>query len=331
MDTINNIHKILYNGINNLLFTLELDQSTYYKEVLEMESLYNKHMLKLYTNFTSNPSESNIDMFINTLVKYSIVDKWNKLSKIFKIEFIKLPNRSKKIDAGFSECTCGGLVILDDVNHTFTCESCGEIKQCVGLLNNRITKSNGKTMILKNNYKHKTYFTQIYKNIFALEVFKFDSESLQSVKDVFIKHCDNYKVAPKNVQSLWYRNTLKILKLNKWFPHINLLKKEITNICPPRLSQNEEAKLTMYYTIYTKIYDSIFKNTDTKKSYLRCEFIIDKILDQFLEDNDRKREILSNIILPQKNTLEDLDLKYERICKESNGILLYKPTVRLSF
>lgn len=328
MSSIEYIHATIMGGLRDAYAQLEFGFTNDVSLINELDRMYSRHMLKAYADYESNSNDKSQLTYYETLNRFCIIEKWNKLAPSISKPKINLKPPRKVISNNYCECSCKGDTYLDEISCIFTCKTCGEMKQIDGLLTDQITKSNGRVVSVKNNYKHRVYFMQIYKNLFALENFTFDKDILETIKEDVTIYADRHGINPKQIHVRWFRKHLNTHGLNKWFPHINLLKKEITGYYPPRLDYKELSKLIMYYTVYTKHYDAIFKGSSAKKiSYLGTAVIISKILTQFLPDGDRKREILNSIVFPQRDTLEKIDLKYEAVCKESEGILIYRPTI----
>lgn len=308
-------------------------------EIRNFHMLYIKNMSRFYSIYNSacKNDDSNInkcgDKYIAEIGRLSLIEKNNNLVIKFKnsVEHLVSINfnsyQSASID--YKTCTCGGIMKIVEINCYFKCENCGEIVEFTGIVSDKIIKPNGRTVVLKNNYKHKLYFNSIYKNIFALETFVFnDKNSISDIEERLEDFCEMYSILPINVKCSWFRKELSNVKKNAWFPHVNILKKNLTGYHPPRLTDKEVDLLHMYYTLYQRYYATI---KDPGKSYLRCEFIIFKILDQILNPGERKRKILSHIPLPKQSTLEKLDIKYEEVCEASKGILKYDPTIRSDY
>lgn len=320
------IHNTIYNNCEKLNN----------KESQKLLNEYNKKIGIYYAKYNeacdSLSNDINIlsQKYIKEITRWSIIDKNNCIvddnedKNLTKINF----SISQQI-VDYKKCECGGYMKLVEVNFHFKCQECGEILQFTGIVNDKVVKANGRTIILKNNYKHKAYFNSVYKQIFATESFQFkDTKIIIELQSRLDEFCRNYNIDKKKIKCSWFKRELTIMRKNRWLPHINLLKKQLTGYYPPRLTIREEQLLKMYYSIYQKYYEQM---KEPGKSYLRCEYIIFKIIDQMLENNQRKKEILSHIPLPKNETLETLDLKYEQICFSSKNILKYRPTIRSDY
>jgi len=310
------IHRQILKNINTINETLTFEES-------ELDILYSKYMMKLYYEYYHNPNDQNKANYINTLNKHSIIELNNKLSKN-KISLQK----NIEINKPSGICQCGGTLNLSDLECIYVCTKCYEIREFSGITSDRIYKPDGGIIVLKNNYKHIVYFIQVYKNIFALGKCDFPIDLKTRILDSIKNHVSRYKIKIEDIPHSWYRKELKIMGYSKYFPLITSLKKEVVGIYPHRLTDHEESKCHMYYKFYLELYDSLFKRDDKKISYMRCDYVIHQILVQILEPSRRKDSILSNIYLPQKETLNKLDINYKKICEHSNGLLKYAPTVR---
>jgi hypothetical protein len=315
-----NIEFIHYQLLKNI--NLLADERVDFEES-ELDIVFSMHMMRPYVEYSQNPSIDTKANYINTLNKYSILELNNKLCKN------KLSIQKNIItDKPSGICTCGGTLNLSDLECIYICTKCYEIREFSGIMTDRVYRPDGGVIILKNNYKHIVYFIQIYKNIFALEKTDFSADLKTRLLKSIYAHIERYKVRIDDIPYSWYRKELKILGYNSLFPHINSLKKEVIGFYPPRLTETEESRCHMYYKYYLELYDAMFKRADKKISYMRCDYVIHQILSQILEQSKRKETILANIYLPQKGTLEKLDINYKKICDSSNGLLKYKPTIR---
>jgi hypothetical protein len=293
-------------------------------DIEDLESEYDKRMLNIYSEYLETRDET---QYIQEINSSALIENMNKHSSLYdKVKFINLPNRFfRPTEIDLSECKCGGALRLSETDQVFMCADCGFTKAFTGILGNKIIKPDGVSVVLKNNYKHEGYFKLVYKNIFALEVFEFtdQKEEVERCLEIYIIRNN---IDRKSVKCSWFRMALSNLRLSKWFPHINLLKLELTGYHPPRLSEEYKRSLNRYYSLYIHIYDKIFKSGTKRVSYMRCEYTIFKILSQILPKCSEKTEILNHIPLPNRDTVKKLDIKWKYICDESKGLFIYYPT-----
>ena len=210
------IHDVLLSNIN------EKGEET------ELEILYMKNLFGIYMEYIKNPNDDLKVDYINALDKYSIINLNNDLGlkQLSSVKGISKKNTMVKY------CACGGQINISEIECKFICNECGEVRKFTGIISDRVIKPNGKVVSIKNNYKHKTYFDSIYKNIFALEDFKFPQEVKDGMRESLESYCMREGIRKDIVPYRWFRVELDYLGFNIYFPHINLLKKELTEVIP---------------------------------------------------------------------------------------------------
>lgn len=107
--------------------------------------------------------------------------------------------------------------------------------------------------------------------------------------------------------------------------HIPLIRKIITGVVPPQLTQEE---LRQLYNLFDKSVNAfeLIKPPD-KSNTMYYPYIIYKILDLILKDGIRKKRILECIHLQSRDTLIANDNSWENICNIVTD-LEYRPTDR---
>lgn len=101
-------------------------------------------------------------------------------------------------------------------------------------------------------------------------------------------------------------------KFSSYNEHIPLIRKLITGISPPQLTDVEIQKIIMYFIRIVKIYNKIKPTSKINCPY--HPYIIYKILEQILEDGWRKTAILHCIHLQSSQTLILNDRIWQKIC-----------------
>jgi hypothetical protein len=130
----------------------------------------------------------------------------------------------------------------------------------------------------------------------------------------------------KNISVKQFRIYLKQNDLSKLNDHIPLIKKIITGYIPPQLSHMEMQLLFIYFDKATKTYEVIKPNN--KKNSLYYPFLIYKILDLIVKNDEKKKGLLSSIHLQSYETLVENDTIWQQICQE-NKCFEYRPTNRM--
>jgi hypothetical protein len=290
-----------------------------------IEMLYYNHVFRYYSLFNASGNSMMSKKYLSELNRYSIIELSNNLAET--ITSLKKINVKLSYDnLEYDKCKCGAIMTLSETDLEFMCPKCGDLNPFNGIVSNKAIKSNGRSVVLHNNYKHKVYKNNVYRSIFAMENFEFEVDKLTVIKANMKDYCELEEIKPINLRITWFRKELGLNGLSSWFPHVNLLKQQLTGFIIPRPTNIEEEKINMLYNVYQVIYSSCYKK-EKKRSFMRCEYVIYKIIEQVMIDNHKRRTILSHISLPKKDTLITLDLKYEHLCKESNNILIYIPTI----
>lgn len=317
------IHSSIINNIDELI-EKEIDDI----DVENFRRTYLKNLVPLYMKYGVAVEEmTNMEkfqeMYFKELNRCSVIQLNNKLASKYKL--YKIYNTYQQESGTYQElCTCGEIMVSDH-DQFLKCEKCANVKR--NIINSSQIFKNDSSSTGRGGYKHNGHYMTVYKNIFCLENFTFsDEKKLDILRKSIADYSSLNNIDEKDISHIWFRHELKHLKLSRWFSHVNLLKSHLTGFKITPLTELEDMTLHTYYQIYQKIFDRIKK---VGQSYLRCNYVIYKILHQTIIDSKRKSIILSHIFLPEKDTLKKLDLIYCDICKESDGILTYTPTYRV--
>ncbi len=118
----------------------------------------------------------------------------------------------------------------------------------------------------------------------------------------------------------------KMPKTSKYNQHIPKIRKLVTGIEPPQLT---EAETDLFYEYFGRVIN-IYNSTKKKVNCPYCPYFIYKILEHMLSDpesEDRRNRFFSYIHLQLPNTLNEQDRVWEQICKQIPEFE-YKPTIR---
>ena len=134
-----------------------------------------------------------------------------------------------------------------------------------------------------------------------------------------------------NISCEMYRKYLKDIGQTRYNDHVPLIRKKISGISPPQLTDTEKKLVSMYFTkivhIFNRIKPDIQSNNKSNCPY--HPYFIYKIIEHLLKDQTQKikrKEILSCIHLQSRETLIDNDNIMLLICKYIPEIT-YKPTI----
>ncbi len=124
------------------------------------------------------------------------------------------------------------------------------------------------------------------------------------------------------------RQFLRITRFSKFNEHVPLIRKIITGIAPPQLTDKECQAVGIYFDKIIRVYNQIKPANKTNSPF--HPYFIYKILEHLLVPGIRAREILSCIHLQSCETLIKNDLDWKKIC-DRIGDIKYKETDRNAF
>jgi hypothetical protein len=107
-----------------------------------------------------------------------------------------------------------------------------------------------------------------------------------------------------------------------------LIRKLITGIMPPQLTDLEMRKIHIYFDRIIAIYAEIKPPNKTNTNY--HPYYIMKILEQIIKNRKRRREMIVCIHLQSSETLIEHDLLWKKICARIDDFT-YKPTDRFDY
>ncbi len=260
----------------------------------------------------------NLEYYKNNTEKYfkrisTLIDNFNKTKLIYSIDEIK-----------YDVCSCGQKMIVQADASELLCVRCGYIKTLVGtvFLDSQFFNQEG------NRYKHGSYDPNRHckfwiERIQAKENTIIEPEFIEKIEKCIKKDkIENLR----NISVKQFRMYLKQTDLTKLNDHIPLIKKIITGYIPPQLTHNELHLLFNYFDKATKTYETIKPNS--KKNSLYYPFLIYKILELIIEDQQRKNGLLSCIHLQSYKTLIDNDKIWKSIC-DHNACFEFTPTNKM--
>lgn len=334
---------------NDLLELKDIYYSNYYnykkfKYIFKKatSNLDNKQKTKyIYKNFNMFLSINDIygtfDNFIDyvesflTIYKDLLQDRLESNNidsvKIYKDILISI-NQFKKTkllyninELSYDICDCGTKMTIQTNTSELLCVKCGYINTLVG----SVYEDSMFFMQVENRYQHGKYDPSRHckfwiERIQAKENTVIDKSVIEKIENCIKK--DKIKNT-KNISVKQFRMYLKQTKLSKLNDHIPLIKKIISGYIPPQLDHKELHLLFNYFDKATKTYEVI--KPKEKKNSLYYPFLIYKILDLIIDDEEKKNGLLSCIHLQSYETLIDNDKIWKSIC-EHNDNFVYKPT-----
>ncbi len=269
--------------------------------VAKMDSIYNR----LKAIFLTNNQEISLDpkQTQNKVYKdiWLLMTKYSKIKITMKVEEVVINNICH---------TCNELMMVTGINEQ-SCGKCGRCEEAI-ILNN----DDNMNMIESNNSKSGSYDPSKHCKYW---IDRIQGHEISDMTDIFstaqnIKEWLN-KEKIKNIDYITCKLIRKYLRkcgkssLNE---HIPLIRKIITGVAPPQLTESESQRLNIYFIKIIKIYNSIKPPNKVNCPY--HPYIIFKILEQILPDSDRKKSILSCIHLQSTQTLILNDRIWFDIC-----------------
>jgi hypothetical protein len=321
----NNYYKYKYFN----LYSIDKKQDIVSKNINNIVSkkIYHKFNIFITSEDIYGIFDSYIDFINNFLSQFKEKFITNNLEKHFKRLFVLINNYKKtkliySIDnIEYDLCNCGKKMIIQSNTSELLCTNCGSIHTLIGSVfeDSQFYNQEG------NRYLHGTYDPNRHCKFWVDRIQAKENTIINDSIIEKIKQCikkDKIKNL-KNISIDQFRIYLKQCKLSKLNDHIPLIKKIITGYIPPQLTHKELHLLFNYFDKATKIYTSI--KPKEKSNSLYYPFLIWKILDLIIEDNYKKKELLSCIHLQSYETLIDNDKIWYQICKH-NDKFIYKPT-----
>ena len=311
----NKLSKVIYNKFN--MFILSEDIYGIFDNYLEyLSNFINIYKETIYTILNNIDNSISIDLNYDKLYKKMInyINLYNKSKLIYNIDEIN-----------YDICTCGNKMIIQANTSELLCIKCGEIHTLIGSVfeDSQFYNQEG------NRYKHGSYDPNRHCKFWIDRIQAKENTVIEDSVIEKIKNCiKKDKIENiKNISIEQFRLYLKQTNLSKLNDHIPLIKKIITGYIPPQLNHNELHLLFNYFDKATKTYEII--KPKEKSNSLYYPFLIYKIIDLIIDDNNKKRELLACIHLQSYETLIDNDKIWFQICKHNDNFV-YKPTDKLN-
>lgn len=292
---IDKIYLYIYNKFNEFL-TIEDIFNTLNNYILEVENYVNIYIT----------DESEIIKFKKLFSKYRKINPITSTTTI-----------------NYDICACGQNMIINTVTSELLCISCGSIKELIGTIfeDSQFYNQEG------TRYKHGSYIPSHHCKYWLDRIIAKENNEVSQLSIEKIKKCikrDNIQNL-KNLSVEQFRIYLKETKLSKLNDHIPLIKKYITGFSPPQLSHTEVNIIYNYFDKAVKLYSKI--KSDNSTNFIYYPYLLYKILELIIVDENRRNKLLSGIHLQGYNTLVNNDKKWKKIC-EFYPEFKYKPTDR---
>ena len=268
---------------------------------------------------------SNLDSIYYNLKKYSNQCAKNDLLHItMNYEKIKI-NVSVREKSGFL-CECGGEVAFIQKDSDLECKVCFARYTAGGTMLNDDQQNSNEKYVKTNQYQTRRHGKEWLDSICGLEHVDIPPEVIKHINKCAL---NDRIIDKKNITCLRIRDYLKKNgNMAKYNQHIPRIRKLVTGIEPPQLTEQE---MKQFNKLFGKVIDA-YNSVKTKSNCPYYPFFIYKILDHILsskEDEIRRNKFFSYIYLQLPDTLYEQDSIWKKICNLVPEFT-YKHTVELT-
>jgi hypothetical protein len=293
------------------------------KKIRKSEGVEKNELLKFKNNYfhqyqifiRKENIISKLDRVLNVIKNQIEKNTFSKehLHEIYSL--IKEFNNST-IDKNIKEvvyemCVCSTKMDIDPVCSTLVCKNCGITKELYGTVfeDDQFYYQEGQRT------KHGTYDPSKHCRFWVERIQARETTDINESVILKIKKCiKDDKIKNKNqITCNQIRMYLRRTHNSKYNEHVPLIRKIITGIIPPQLSDYEMQLIHIYFDKVIHIFDEIKPPKKTNCPY--HPYFIYKIIEQIIKGNNiRKIQILSCIHLQSRDTLVYNDLIWKPIC-----------------
>jgi len=335
-ELINSISDEYFMGSINILTDYFLVSDNYKQAVKEEEKLKLSYEKELYFNkYQSFIRKENFISKLDRLmcnIKKHIINVTDKtlLQEIYTI--VRIYNNTS-INKNIKEivyelCTCNNKMDIDPLTSNLICKKCGLTNELYGTVfeDDQFFYQEGQRT------KHGTYDPSKHcrfwvDRIQARETTDIPESVILKLKECIIRD----KIKNKNlINCNQIRKYLQQTFNSRYNDHVPLIRKLLTGITPPQLTDYEMQLIHIYFDKVIHIFDDIKPPNKTNCPY--NPYFIYKIIEQIIKkdsDRIRKLKILACIHLQSRETLIQNDLIWGLIC-ERIPEFVYVPTDRSS-
>lgn len=330
---------LLSSTYKNDLLKFNNTANTSKEEINHKKTAYNIQKDKYFKNYQSFIKKENfvgkIDRLYNIFknTTFQLINKNAEINKHIneiKKMFSKYENSTISYEIGVinynkcPECKKDMKIILS--NSELTCLDCGLTQSLIGVVfeDEQFYYQEGQRT------KHGSYDPSKHCK------FWIDRIQAKGDKEIPDKVINDIKLCIKrnkikNIDEITCKEIRKYLRQTKntiYNEHIPLIRKIITGITPPQLTDRETQLIIIYFGKAIKIYEEI-KPAD-KMNVPYHPYLIYKIIEHILKDSKNKqrmKNILCCIHLQSRETLIENDKTWKQICERLDDVT-YKPTDR---
>jgi hypothetical protein len=213
----------------------------------------------------------------------------------------------------YETCVCLNKMDIDAITSTLICKRCGMTKKLYGTVfeDEQFYYQEGQRT------KHGTYDPSKHCRFWVERIQARETTEIPEKVIISIKKCIN-RDKIKNINHInctQIRRYLRQTHNSKYNEHVPLIRKLITGIMPPQLTDYEMQLIHIYFDKVIHIFDEIKPPQKTNCPY--HPYFIYKIIEQIIKkDSDRlrKSQILACIHLQSRDTLINNDHIFKPIC-----------------
>ena len=228
----------------------------------------------------------------------------------------------------YTLCDCGAVMNIDETTSMLICKSsnCGILVPLTGVLfeDDYYYLQDGKRT------KHCNYDPCKHCKIWIEKIQARESVDIPAsiINDIREQIYQEGILNKSDISCEHIRKYLRLMNQSMYYNHVPLIRKLLTGIEPPQLTDEEQHMIVSYFNKIARIYDKIKSNKNPNLRY--HPYFIYKIIEHILRETHQKRrrqEILSCIHLQSRETLIEHDRIWKQICEKIPEIE-YKPTNR---
>lgn len=326
LDEKDNLHvKNLKDFIDDLLASYEFGSIDILKKYYQSSDTDKHIQYKRYMKFI------NTENILGKLKK--VYSSCKKLQKAYDIDSTDIYDAFNNydyasvdidtVDKVGNNCQCGNQMHVESKTSESVCNKCGSAEKLYGVVfeDEQFFYQEGQRT--KHGKYDPTKHCKFWVDrIQAKESAEIPDKLINTIKRRIKR--DNVWLERLNCSII--RGYLKEIKKTEYNDHIPLIRKIITGVEPPQLSDYELKLVYVYFNRVMQIYNRT--KPDDKLNSPYHPFFVYKILEQILKKPDdklRRDEILSSIHLQSRETLINHDLIWHSICNEISEFT-YMPT-----
>lgn len=283
---------------------------------LKLENLKKNYFIKYNTFIRKENIIHKLDKIFNDIKKYvyNNIDKKTLHKIIININLYNNSSFNKLVnEILYEKCSCSMKMDIDPISSSLICKNCGHERSLFGTIfeDDQFYFQEGKRT------KHGTYEPSKHckfwvERIQARELTDIPESLIKNIKECIKQDKININIITCD-QIRYYLRQLKNTIYNE---HVALIRKLITGISPPQMTDHEIQLIYIYFNKITHIFDEIKSPKKTNCPY--HPYFIYKIIEQIIPDTDKERKlkILSCIHLQSRETLICNDSIWKPICEK---------------